>query len=1048
MPTPYGSRNRFRAEVDPTRRRDDDDAPPAEPDDIQRPPGLVNKAPIEFGIVAGLFTSLETSSTKPRKPGHKAELIGKFYAKWRERAGPDLYPLVRLLLPERDTRRRTYNLKEQKLAKAIVSALDIPPDSADARKLINWKVPTKGEDAAGEFATVAEKVILSRSSVITKYGALMVDEVNQVLDEISKTIPQVGPDGKRKMPSQEHARIIKGCIAVMTAREMKWLIRIILRDLKAGVGEKTILSQFHPDAMDVFNTCSDIKRVCWQLYDPETRVPRTDWVVTPNRVFVPMFCHRLQGGLKDVVTMMKKGRPNVDPTEPLEPGAYANDEFLIEEKLDGERIQLHKKGSHFKYYSRKAKDYTYLYGSDKTAGSLTPFIVDLISDEVEDLILDGEMLVWDPNLVRYMPFGNLKTFALSGHSEIEPNDPRPCFKVFDVLYVSGKKTGESQSCLQMPLWRRKAFLQTLFKPKGGVLELADCVRGTSIKDIKGYLENIVEERGEGLVIKHPLSMYCLGARNESWIKVKPEYMDALGETIDAVVVGGYWGEGNRRGGLSSFMVGLRTEGSDGETRYVSFAKVGSGLNREDYSWISQTVGTKLRPVKKGEPLPEWFVTRTEMPDVLIHPSDSFVVEIKAAEIVGGAEYGADMTLRFPRAMRIRHDRSHNDSATLEEVKEMRQGAKKRDLVGEDFTNKRKKARVVRTTTGRAVAPSLAQVVPASEIFAGLTVYVVSGGKKASDKAVVQDKIREHGARLMQMVPDVPDGLVIAHEYNRMVKMKKGIDCVDVVYPAWVLESIEQGRRLPLHKRFVARGTPETIASPVYEEVENVVKMEEDGDGAEPAPKSEEPQSEAEDDEADLQAAQSPLTGPWQPRLGSNALDFDSDGEPDTEDSGCDEDALEDDTASESSGQGPERPSELSAVFLNAMKRNRLDTGSPALDLNQLVGPFSPYTAYFDTSENADKNGLAESRKSGAVVRGADTSLFTAQQQFSKLGGTVTTDLADPELTHIVMTRDVLDRRLELFRRTKEPKLRRIVTQSWIVESAQNGTVLDETPFAA
>jgi len=76
----------------------------------------------------------------------------------------DLYPLLRLLLPEvrstfasspsseiqltdkelqRDTRRRTYNLKEQKLAKAIVTALDLPPESADARKLINWKVPTK-----------------------------------------------------------------------------------------------------------------------------------------------------------------------------------------------------------------------------------------------------------------------------------------------------------------------------------------------------------------------------------------------------------------------------------------------------------------------------------------------------------------------------------------------------------------------------------------------------------------------------------------------------------------------------------------------------------------------------------------------------------------------------------------------------------------------------------------------------------------------------------------------------------------------------------------
>jgi hypothetical protein len=44
------------------------------------------------------------------------------------------------------------------------------------------------------------------------------------------------------------------------------------------------------------------------------------------------------------------------------------------------------------------------------------------------MILDGEMLVWDPNLVKYMPFGNLKTFAIPTHKEMGPNDPRPCCK--------------------------------------------------------------------------------------------------------------------------------------------------------------------------------------------------------------------------------------------------------------------------------------------------------------------------------------------------------------------------------------------------------------------------------------------------------------------------------------------------------------------------------------------------------------------------------------------------------------------------------------------
>lgn len=48
--------------------------------------------------------------------------------------------------------------------------------------------------------------------------------------------------------------------------------------------------------------------------------------------------------------------------------------FKVEEKLDGERIQLHKRGTQYFYCSRKSKDYTYLYGKHPGEGSLTPYI--------------------------------------------------------------------------------------------------------------------------------------------------------------------------------------------------------------------------------------------------------------------------------------------------------------------------------------------------------------------------------------------------------------------------------------------------------------------------------------------------------------------------------------------------------------------------------------------------------------------------------------------------------------------------------------------------
>lgn len=66
-------------------------------------------------------------------------------------------------------------------------------------------------------------------------------------------------------------------------------------------------------------------------------------------------------------------------------------------------------------------------------------------------------------------------------------------KVFDVLYAR-RKNAAGTSCLELPLWKRKYLLSTLFTPKKGVIELADCVRAESKEDIKGYLEKIVAER--------------------------------------------------------------------------------------------------------------------------------------------------------------------------------------------------------------------------------------------------------------------------------------------------------------------------------------------------------------------------------------------------------------------------------------------------------------------------------------------------------------------------------------------------------------------------
>ena len=71
-----------------------------------------------------------------------------------------------------------------------------------------------------------------------------------------------------------------------------------------------------------------------------------------------------------------------------------------------------------------------------------------------------------------------------------------------------------------------------------------------------------DDRGEGLVVKNPDAVYQTNSRGADWIKVKPEYSDQMGENLDLLVLGGWWGKGGRTGKISSLLCGLRVPQDD------------------------------------------------------------------------------------------------------------------------------------------------------------------------------------------------------------------------------------------------------------------------------------------------------------------------------------------------------------------------------------------------------------------------------------------------------------------------------------------------------
>ncbi|BGP12433.1 DNA ligase (ATP) [Rhodosporidiobolus nylandii] len=1042
----------------------------AQPDDLVKPPGIepFGDSP-PFGILCGLFEQFENATrNKHKKPGHKGDLLKEFFETWRRQVGPDLYPLVRLLLPDRDNRRRTYQLKEQKLAKAIIGALQLPPKNDSAIKLMNWKLPTKDDPSAGEFATVAYEVIKTRSTVLTSSKEVSIDFVNDMLDQLSRSATAKEPNGQKRSLHKEHVRLITQCIQKLTPQEMKWLIRIILRDLKIGMGEQTIFKQLHIDAVAVFNTCSDIKRVCWRLHNPLERIVREDWTITPGSVFRPMLAWRAKL-LDDIVRAMRKSRQRHGPEYEFAMGEYKDDEFIMEEKLDGERIQMHKIGD------SNDKNYTHLYGSSPVVGSLTPFLKDAFLPEIEDLILDGEMLVWDPKLVKYMPFGSLKTFAKMRTENIHKGDPRPCFKVFDILYVKGKN-GKPTPLLENALWDRKRLLAKILTPKKGVIEIADFTTGRNKDDIRDFLGRILEER-RGLVIKHPTSMYALGQRQQAWIKIKPDYMDSLGENIEAVVIGGYWGEGRRGGILASYLVGLRGKHQNNDVVF-SFAKVGSGISRQAYSQIDENYADRWYTANRSSP-PSWFVTVNEWPDMFIEPDQSFVLEVKAAEIVPGVDYGAGMTLRFPRCSKVRHDKAWDDGMDLETVRTFRSGPQKRQMTGELSSRRQTSSRGNASKKARTISAPSGTVQVNSDLFKGLLFYIHTT-TPISLKTELQKQVKEYGGDYQQGIPPAELRRVIVAQKFEGIKSKKGAKDADIVKPEWVTDSIEQRRLMPLHKRYLVNATDATKAKPEYEGEENADEMMEDG---------------VDEDRAfgGTPSASAPPTMAYrEPREDRGEEALDDEDEPETEgESLSDED--EDDGQDDEDDEWDKvihQDAQVSVTgILEGIKLDpaavkeadlaesqgsiRAAVGDIELDPESQVtvraglddvklepdsqmsaihedGPmdrtFSRFVAYFDTQANAELNSLLVSKKSAPVQKQADKKLDEAKEAFIANGGLATSDLLDPLLTHLIVTDLVPERYKELINRTSQPAYRRIVTVDWITESVDEGTALDEPDY--
>lgn len=592
-------------------------------------------AQVPFRDLCGILEKIQKTKLRP----DKSKILGDFIGSWRKfhsalhqdkrKTTDSFYPAMRLIVPPFERERMAYGIKESMLAKLYIDVLGLPKNGPEANKLLNYRAPTTSQGEAGDFAGMTYFVLKKRC---TSEGTLSIKEVNDFLDCVA-----INNAGKQKDLVKKS---LLHLITHSSALEQKWLIRMILKDMKLGISKEIVLQVFHPDATDLYNVNTDLNKVCQQLHDPS--VSLSEISIEPFSAFKPMLA-----AVANIRTVEKQ---------------MGNSPFYIQTKLDGERIQLHKDGDVYKYFSRNAFEYTQQFGASPLEGSLTPYIHNIFKSHVVSCILDGEMMAYNPTTEAFMQKGSkFDIKRLMDDSELQT-----CFCVFDVLLVNGQKLGKE------PLKKRHETLQTVFTPVKGRIHFVPKTDGRTMQEVVNALNDAIDNREEGIMVKDPLSIYKPDKRGEGWLKIKPEYVDGLMDELDLLIVGGYWGKGRRGGMMSHFLCAVAEAPKPGETPSVfhTLCRIGSGYSMKELYELGLKLAKHWKVYRKNNP-PASILCGVEKPEVYIEPCDSVIIQVKAAEIVSSDMYKTGCTLRFPRIERIRDDKEWHQCMTLAELDHFR-----------------------------------------------------------------------------------------------------------------------------------------------------------------------------------------------------------------------------------------------------------------------------------------------------------------------------------------------------------------------------------------
>jgi DNA ligase-1 len=301
----------------------------------------------------------------------------------------------------------------------------------------------------------------------------------------------------------------------------------------------------------------------------------------------------------------------------------------VELKLDGARIQAHRRDEEVRLYTRNLRE-------------VTPWVPELVRAvqglPVASVILDGEAIALRPD-GRPQPFQvTMSRFGTQkGVEELRKTLPlKPFF--FDCLHLDGEDLIDRPAEQRADLLRRSCPAEMV---------VPRVVTGAAA-EVEAFLSQALAGGHEGVMLKSLEAPYEAGRRGAAWLKLKPAH------TLDLVVLAAEWGSGRRRGWLSNLHLGARDPEGDS---FVMLGKTFKGLTDQMLQW--QTQAFLELEVSRGR--------------YTVYLRPELVVEVAFDSVQSSPRYPAGLALRFARVKGYRPDKSAREADTIETVRAIHEG---------------------------------------------------------------------------------------------------------------------------------------------------------------------------------------------------------------------------------------------------------------------------------------------------------------------------------------------------------------------------------------